>query len=152
MATINYNEACEKPSIGKTLNYGESEECSRHSKLYYIPDTESKITKFNKFITSGANRFLLKKKNSKVKGDLVKVIMEIGDTEQSKGLRTCQNELRRVKWRDYRIIYKVILDVIIILSIGLRKNCYKKLKRERDRFLRLDYTSCQPFELSSYYN
>ena len=78
--------------------------------------------------------------------------MEIGDSEQSKGLRTCQNELRRVKWRDYRIIYKVILDVIIILSIGLRKNCYKKLKRERDRFLRLDYTSCQPFELSSYYN
>lgn len=152
MVNRNYDEVCEKHIGGNALNYARLEEGSRCAKLYYIPDTEGKITKFRKFITKSANRFLLKKRNSKIREDLVNVIMGIGDTTPSKGLTSSRNQLRRVKWKEYRIIYKSFADVIIILSIGLRKNCYKNLRKNRERFLNLDYTSCQPFELSSYCN
>ncbi len=111
--------------------------------------TESKKTKF---LSSNARRFLSKKRNSKIRGDMAKLIEDIGDTTPSKGLTSSKNRLRRIKWKGYRIIYKVIDDVIIILTIGLRKNCYQTLRKNRERLLRLDYTSCQPFVLSSYCN
>jgi len=103
-------------------------------------------------IANQANKFLLKKKNSKIKEDLARVVMEIESSTQSKVLKGTKNKLRRVRWNDYRIIYKISNGEIIILLIGLRKNCYKKLNNNLNNFLSPDYNCYQPFEISLYCN
>lgn len=103
-------------------------------------------------IANQANKFLLKKKNSNVREDLARVVMEIESSTQSKILKGSKNKLRRVRWNDYRIIYKILDGEIIILMIGLRKNCYKKLNNNLHNFLRPDYSCYQPFEFNLYCN
>lgn len=103
-------------------------------------------------IANQANKFLLKKKNSNVREDLARVVMGIESSTQSKILKGSKNKLRRVRWNDYRIIYKILDGEIIILMIGLRKNCYKKLNNNLNNFLRPDYSCYQPFEFNLYCN
>lgn len=103
-------------------------------------------------IANQANKFLLKKKNSNVREDLARGVMGIESSTQSKILKGSKNKLRRVRWNDYRIIYKILDGEIIILMIGLRKNCYKKLNNNLNNFLRPDYSCYQPFEFNLYCN
>lgn len=110
------------------------------------------IFKIHMLITNQANKFLLKKRNSDVREDLARVVMDIESSTQCKVLKGTKNKLRRVRWNDYRIIYKIWNDEIIILMIGLRKNCYKKLNNNLNNFLRPDYSCYQPFEFNLYCN
>ena len=104
------------------------------------------------FIANPANKFLLKMKNENIKEGLARAVMAIEPETRSKVLKGTNNKLRRVRWNDYRIIYKILNGEIIILMIGLRKNCYKKLKNNSKNFIRCDYNCYKPFEISLYCN
>ena len=110
------------------------------------------IFKISMYITNQAQKFLLKKKNLKIKEDLARAVMGIGHDTQSKVLKGTKNKLRRARWNNYRIIYKILNGEIIILMIGLRKNVYKKLDNNIQNFLRKDYNCYKPFEFDLFCN